>query len=276
LTSRTYPTGDSFTFAYDLMGRLNTMSQNGTQQASASYGPAGELTSTTYFGYSETRTYNSLLQMTRQTVPGVFDTEYIFPTGANNGQISSSIDHISGQTVNYTYDSLKRLSAAATVGPQWGQAYAYDGFGNLTSMSVTQGSGVNWANASDPATNHLVGVSYDANGNRLPPANLYANRPYDVENRLVTEALDGAQPSWTYDPSGRRVGRLTVSPNSNYWTWTLYFYDIFGHQSATLSGDQDYPYSSVPQIATNVYFGNRLVQSNGVAVITDRLGSEWR
>jgi hypothetical protein len=49
------------------------------------------MTSLSYFGYNETRTYNNLLQLTRRTVPNIFDTEYVFPTGANNGQISASI-----------------------------------------------------------------------------------------------------------------------------------------------------------------------------------------
>jgi uncharacterized protein RhaS with RHS repeats len=96
VTARTYPSlpanqGPSFTYQYDLMGRMNTLAQNGTQQVSATYGVANELDSLSYYGYTETRSYNSLFQLTRQTVAGVFDTEYVFPTGQNNGQISASI-----------------------------------------------------------------------------------------------------------------------------------------------------------------------------------------
>jgi len=97
------------------MGRLNHLLENGTQPATAAYGPANEMTSLSYYGNSETRTYNNLLQLTRQTVPGKFDTQYVFAAGQNNGQISAAIDHISGQQVNYTYDSLKRLSTARDV-----------------------------------------------------------------------------------------------------------------------------------------------------------------
>ncbi len=181
MTSRTYPTGDSFTFAYDLMGRLNTMSQNGTQQAPASYGVASEVTSLSYYGYSETRTYNSLFQLTRQTISGVFDTEYIFSMGANNSRITASIDHISGDQVNYTYDTLQRLTHAETVSSAWGQTYTFDGFGNLTAKSVTKGSGTNWAVAVDPTTNRMnpASTTYDANGN--PTADATAgNTAYDI------------------------------------------------------------------------------------------------
>ncbi|HLK49425.1 MAG TPA: hypothetical protein VKT49_14890, partial [Bryobacteraceae bacterium] len=106
VVSEGYPAwGSVYTYSFDVMGRPNSLSvvngyiSDGTV-ATAAYGPAGEMTSLSHDGYNETRTYNSLLQLTRQTVPGVFDMEYVFPGGANNGQISSSIDHISGQQVN--------------------------------------------------------------------------------------------------------------------------------------------------------------------------------
>jgi RHS repeat-associated protein len=269
VTARTYPSlpanqGPSFTYQYDLMGQMNTLAQNGTQQVSATYGVANELTSLTYYGYTETRSYNSLFQLTRQTVAGVFDTEYVFPTGQNNGQISASIDHISGQQVNYTYDLLKRLTAAATTGgTPWGEAYTYDGFGNLNAATVTQGSGVNWANASDPATNRLIGVPYDANGNNTTPLGPCCTTAYDAENRMVSQSTSSA---WTYDPSNKRVAQ------ANTYTWTLYFYDIFGKQIETVAGDVDYPNTPTTG-TTNVYFGSKMIQAAGVTVVTDRLGS---
>ena len=107
-------------------------------------GPASAATSAVWTAYvgTETRQYNSLLQLTRETVPGLKDMQYIYPSGANNGCISESIDAVTGEDVQYTYDSLQRLILAQTTntGPQWGDAYAYDGFGNLLSKTVTRGS----------------------------------------------------------------------------------------------------------------------------------------
>jgi RHS repeat-associated protein len=182
-------------------------------------------------------------------VPNVFDTEYVFPTGVNNGQISASIDHISGQQVNYTYDSLKRLSTAGTAAAGWGQAYTYDGFGNTTAATVTQGSGVNFAQSYDPSTNHAVAnpqFAYDANGNEVWPS-----ASYDGENRMTSP--DGYN-TYVYDPSGKRVWASA--------TGTQYFYDIFGKQIWT----------SVIN-TPSVYFGNRLLVSQNAGVVTDRLGS---
>ena len=47
-----------------------------------------------------------------------------------------------GETVNYTYDSLARLSTAAIAGSSgWGLSWSYDGWGNRLAQSVTKGSG---------------------------------------------------------------------------------------------------------------------------------------
>ena len=46
--------------------------------------------------------------------------QYVYSSTQNNGQISQAIDAVSGETINYTYDSLNRLIAASTSGPQWG------------------------------------------------------------------------------------------------------------------------------------------------------------
>src|SRR5579864_5555547 len=67
--------------------------------------------------------------------------------------------------------------------------------------------------------------------------------------------------SLSYDPAGKRVAVV----NSYTSTWTLYFYDIFGHRIMTLPSTLSSSYS--------VYFGSKLLISDGVTVITDRLGS---
>ncbi len=41
--------------------------------------------------HSETRTHDTLLQLTHQVVRGVVDMQYVYPTAQNNGRITSSI-----------------------------------------------------------------------------------------------------------------------------------------------------------------------------------------
>src|SRR5580704_9762014 len=87
---------------------------------------------------------------------------YTYPTGTNNGKVSSIYNATSGETVTYAYDSLNRLlSASSSAG--WGQQYGFDSFGNLLSKTVT-GSGPSLSQAVNPANNQIVGQTYDNNG----------------------------------------------------------------------------------------------------------------
>ena len=124
------------TYSYDAMGRLSA--------GGATYGPAGELL--TFNGV--TRSYNNLGQVTRMTKAGMLDVEYRYPAGQNNGRISQSKDYVTGEEVTYTYDALNRLSRAETTDAAWGNQYAYDGWGNLLSKTVTKGRRRHTARAS--------------------------------------------------------------------------------------------------------------------------------
>jgi hypothetical protein len=87
VTSAQYPDMvNPLNYQYDAMGRISSMS-NGPYSyntiAEAAYGPADQiLTLTDYYAgsavYTETRTFNNLLQLTRQTVPGVMDMQYVY------------------------------------------------------------------------------------------------------------------------------------------------------------------------------------------------------
>ncbi len=302
MTSLTYPRSGmgygpppQYTYQYDAMGRLSGMQEMpclypdgdhcdgystwGGTVATAAYGVAGQITGLTYDGYTETRTYNSLLQLTRMTVPGMMDMEYVYPATQNNGRITQSVDHISGETVQYTYDVLNRLTRAETTSAAWGQAFTYDLFGNLTAKTAVKGNPPTFGQNYDPATNRLASPYYDANGNPgIPPSYEY---PYDVENRLM---LWGR----SYDPRNKWVFTETGNPHTPPYTQNTtceaYFYGIDGRKLATYTcwyndqegGDGTFGYRiKVTGWDTwrNVYLGGKLIRANGVTVVTDRLGS---
>jgi hypothetical protein len=135
-----YP-GASYNYSYDSMYRPNgmTTSAGATVVNGVSYNAANRLLTTDYPGGNETRSYNVLNQLTQIWTPGAENIQYSYPTGANNGKISSMYNAVSGETVTYTYDSLNRLATAA--GSGWGESYTLDGFGNLNAKTVTSGSG---------------------------------------------------------------------------------------------------------------------------------------
>jgi hypothetical protein len=107
--------------AYSAAGQLTQLSYVNQRTAS-------EDGSTTFYDtrQQETWSYNTLGQMVTLN-----SLQYVYPAGTNNGRISQRIDGSSGEQVNYTYDSLNRLTSAVTTGPQWGQSFSYDGFGKL-------------------------------------------------------------------------------------------------------------------------------------------------
>jgi YD repeat-containing protein len=106
---------------------------------------------------------------------------------------------VSGETVTYAYDSLNRLaSATSSLNPGWGQSYAYDGFGNLTTQTVTKGTAPSLNVSYNPATNRQTGECADANGNLC--ASGYS---YDVENRLSSTG----SARYSYAPGNKQVWR---------------------------------------------------------------------
>jgi YD repeat-containing protein len=197
----TYPTttsnraGLTYNYSYDSMYRLSGMTDasNNALVNNVSYDPSNQLLSMNYRTSSynsftdETRGYNTQFQLTSLT-SGSLSATYNYPTGTNNGKISSSV--INGETVTYQYDSLNRMiQAASSAG--WGEAYGFDGFGNLTSKTGSGGTPLSVVVS--PADNQIQGVyglSYDANGNQV-----YGGVTYDPENRIA--AAPGLQ--YAYD-----------------------------------------------------------------------------
>ena len=283
-------------YEYDAMGRLNAEGNMGVYddgtpwyaaQVTATYGAAGQMLNLTsaYGGYVENFTYNNLLQVTGMTAAyswnpnnPVMNVSYNYSPAANNGRITSSVDAVTGENVSYTYDALNRLTGASASG-MWSEGYTYDGFGNLTQKAGTGGTpnAAPSMTASFNGNNHQVGVNYDLNGN--PAGDSTTNNSWDVENRLVGRTSKTAPYGgvwFGYDPSGKRI-RKDTNDNSNglsSQTTEFYFYGITGQKLLTYQCT--YPDGQTMLcglLAENVYFRGKLMVSNGVGVVTDRLGS---
>ena len=274
-------------YQYDANGLLSGMtmdnlSGNGPQPfASATYTAAGQLHTLWWGAGTETRTYNSLGQLTSQVGGDGLNMTYNYSATANNGRITSSVDGSTGENTTYTYDALNRLTGASN--SIWSQAYTYDGFGNLLTKSGSGGSPT--LNVTYNANNRQNGLGYDANGNQGPPSGCgyYCSNTYSVENRLVWQSLGyDQQPSnlYAYDPWGKRVmsgsdvdpGGWANGPQPQY---TYTFYGITGQPLAMLKcNGSNYPAHPVCSIVgQNVYYGSKLIVWGGVSVVTDRLGS---
>ena len=252
ITSMSYPStvnlttttpGPSYNYSYDSMYRLSGMTQSSTTVVNnVSYNAANQLLTMNYPTGDETRAYNSLNQLTSLTVqlpyypysyPSNFT--YNYPTGTNNGKISSMYNATTGETVSYTYDSLNRLLTAA--GSGWGEGYGFDPFGNLLSKTVTSGSGPSLSQTVSTSTNQIQGVyglTYDANGNPSATFNggLTYNLSYDAENRMTMASGNGTYVDYGYDAQNRRLSNWAgaVDGNGNTTNYTVNVYSASGQK----------------------------------------------
>jgi len=191
------------------------------------------------------------------------------------------VDTVSGETVSYLYDSLKRLTSASSTAisggtpAAWTQTFNYDGFGNLTAKSL---NGTTTPIAVTAATNRLAYSSYDANGNML--TGVGATLTYDERNRLATATpMSGGTAYYGYAPDNKRIYQKTATGIEE---WCVY--DPRGERVGTFSVVTSgyYPYLTPGLVVaqTNVWFAGRLVNRYSVAtyttnaVLRDRLGSD--
>ncbi len=268
--SITYPIGEQLTYGFDTMGRQKSLSDTLTYPptnlvTNAAYNAANQLTQITYGNSTtETRTYNTLQQLTGIQMPGM-NMQYVYSSTNNNGQIAQAIDLVLGEQITYQYDALKRLISAAssTTGsnptPIWGQTFNYDGFSNLTDMSPTTGAAPPLHQVVDPHSNQITPGTYDPNGN--PTISGYT---YDVENRLITAGSFSA----TYGPDNKRVLNTLYGGQTQ-----LSLFGIDGKLAATYLRNTNGTFTLSNQYR---YFVGKLVAqgpASNYPVATDRLGS---
>src|SRR5579862_1767743 len=237
------------------------------------YGPADEMKQITVSSgtlnlENETFTYNSRLQLTNINAPSVMNWTYTYSATQNNGQITQAQEQVSGETLTYTYDSLKRVLQASDswpAGGSWSQGYTYDGFGNLTDKIVLSGSAQPLHVTVNPANNQITGYTYDANGNLTAiPSSMTAT--YDIENRMVSGTDSSGTVTYVYGPDNERV----------YYTngTTVFMSMFYGAKGEKLA---EAPAFGPPAIYIN--FAGRVVAKitaatgNGFSVFQDRLGS---
>ena len=315
LTQITYPSGRVVQQYYNPIGQLCEVAPqtNGCGNSTSpyatgyAYNAANQLMGFNYgngvaasFVYSTNRSQLTSLSYAKGG-QSLFSLNYFYQndpancaSGAagNNGQIQCIADvsaetGAAGRSTSFAYDTVGRLSTAATVGsanyPQWGLSETYDRYGNRWAQAVTAGTapavslsfGTSGMNSS--TTNQPNGYTYDASGNLtvepLAPPNNYG---YDAENRLTNFSGNGGNATYTYDGGGLRVqksanGTTTVSIFSG--SEVIAEYD---NGAVPSSPSREYIYGGDQMLAkieggaTQYYHQDRL----SVRLITDANGNE--
>jgi RHS repeat-associated protein len=244
--------------------------------SATTYDPANRLSSITGSVYNESRSYNTMGQLTGLTSNSV-SMVYNYSATQNNGKITGQTDNVSGEQVVYAYDAINRLATAASTTSSWGQSYSYDGFGNLTDQTVTAGSAPSLHVVYNASNNRQTTDCSDTNGN-INSAAACSGAPYsyDVENRIVWVPGNTA---YAYAPGNKRVWRGTTSA-SHLTLDELTFWSVTGQKLATYTiqgGDPTVVYSppsiGVVIATSNYYFGRKLIKNGSGYVGSDRVGS---
>jgi RHS repeat-associated protein len=270
-------TGPNLGNTFDSMGRLQKLTDLTASSdiiSAATYGAAGQmLTMTGNNGApSESRTYNSMLQLT-DLVSGSLHYQYAFSATQNNGKITSETDVVSGEQITYTYDSLNRLaSATSSVNPGWGQSYNYDGFGNLTTQTVTKGTAPALSVSYDATTNRRSGECADANGIINSSTSCTNGEVYDIQNRLIRNGGSSLAWAYSYAPGNKRIWRGGWS-GSTQTTDEITFWSITGQKLISYNVSVVSGGLVAMSSATYQYFGGKLIKNAGGYVTPDRLGS---
>ena len=191
--------------------------------------------------------------------------QYAYAAGANNGQITGVTDSLSGETIAYQYDALKRLTSATSVPTSgssvsgWTQSFSFDGFGNLTGKTL---NGTTTSIAVNGATNQLSSAGYDANGNMTSGAGV--SLTYDEANGVAwASPTSGGTEYYGYAPDNKRIYRRTATGTEEL-TW----YGAKGEKLAVFQIGGN----SLFLTSRYVWFAGKLIQ-DGNGVFQDRLGT---
>jgi len=282
LTGIIYPSGRVVQQSVDAIGRLCEIATSTTGCGTASspyatgyaYNVANQLTGFKYgnnitasFGYSPDRLQLASLGYTNTSSTSLFHLDYGYTqNGGNNGQITSVTNPGEpGQSVNYTYDALNRLSTAISVGstgyPKWGLSETYDRYGNRSAQTAIPGAGCvapmtcpQPSVAISATTNRIVGspYAYDLSGNMTNDG--INTLVYDAESHVVSATNGSSAGAYVYDGNGLRVKRCVPNCTSPTTT-TVYLFSgskviaEYDNGAAVTSPSREYIYSGAGPLA---------------------------
>jgi RHS repeat-associated protein len=193
--------------------------------------------------------------------------QYSYSATRNNGQITQTTDTLSGETIGYQYDALKRLTSASSTPisgstpTAWTQNFQYDGFGSLTAKVL---NGTSMPIAVNALTNQLSNANYDLNGNMT--SGVGATLTYDASNRMLSAAeVSGGTEYYGYSPDNKRMYRLTAS-GTEEWT----FYGGYGEKLGVFQYSTS---AGLYPVRSNVQFAGRTIIDDNFPVSQDRVGT---
>ncbi len=236
------PSADTMTYTLDGEGRFNRITDATANQdivTGTTYFPAANpevvsLTSTDNNAY--TYDWNTNLMTQFVFTVGTSNLKGVLGWNANNtlGSLTltdgfnsgGSLTCYANESSTAGYDDLGRLLQFDCGSGNWGQAFSYDQYDNLTKTVLSGRSGTTWNPGYSSTTNHCTGCTYDSNGdvtgdgNDVYGWNEFSKVKWTEANG--TPACGSTGRCATYDAFGRMV------ETSNGSTWTENWYTQAG------------------------------------------------
>lgn len=234
LTQMTYPSGRIVNFNYATGGgccnpQLSSVvdqTTGTTINTGFSFNSAGEMVANTLGNnVAQAYTYNNRRQLTNISTglggTTLMSLTYDYGTSTTNtGRVLGRINALEAdQSVQYTYDSLYRLSQAGAKTGSWSIAWTFDAFGNRLTQTpqglvVTKVGSQTFGYTNNKNTSY----TYDAAGNQTNDG--LHTYTFNAENQIAQ--MDGGTASYAYDGDGRRM-KKTYNGETTY-----YFYSEAG------------------------------------------------
>lgn len=185
--------GWEYSYHYDMLGRLISMTVPGVQMAHTRYDTANR-TSTAEYRVSPM--WNGAYGDIRR---------YGYTYDADDGSLSAMTAPVSGEEAKftYTYDALKRLSSRAMALPGGlVLSYHYEYLPGSEADSTTSLVKTLTTKLGDTVISTLT-YDYDKNGNIISVSGSEnAQYTYDEQGQLLSETSDGVTNTFTYDTCG--------------------------------------------------------------------------
>ncbi|NEU84375.1 hypothetical protein G1O98_36695 [Nostoc sp. UIC10630] len=218
-------------YGYDKLNRLDTVKDGTRLLADYDYDAVGNLIQTKLAnGSVESRQYDTrdrLTQVTTKNVTGTIFSDFKYTLDAVGNR--KKVEEYSGRSVDYTYDSLYRLTEEKITDATAGNrtfGYSYDLAGNrLSKTDSTEGLTTYTYDANNRLKDTTIGsvvtnFTYDNNGSLKQRANGSQTINYDWindgENRLIGVNSGTSQQQYIYDAFGSRVASISDGVRTNY------------------------------------------------------------
>ncbi|MBZ5726561.1 MAG: hypothetical protein LAP87_16365 [Acidobacteriia bacterium] len=257
LLSLTDYNGKTTAYAYDSLNRLLSKTPDaslGEPAVTFTYTSTGKLATMTDASGVTTYTYDNLDRLTKKETPqGTLG--YTYDGAGNVASMQSS--NANGVSVNYTYDSLNRLSTVVDDRLPAGQnvtAYTYDPASNLATVTYPNGLASSF--------------TYD-DLNRLKSLNGYTYQLGPTDNRQSATEPNGRTLNWSYDGIYRLTNEtISLDPRSKNGS-VDYGLDPVGNrlnQNSTLPGitTGSATFDANDRLSTETYDANGNTTVSGV------------